>query len=345
MAKGFAIIRTKRITNINGAFNHNLRVNREFSKHADHTKTNDNLILYDKFEFGLDGGNFEGKIDEYIKDNNIFVKKGTNIKCLEFVLTASPEFFKTATEQQKIEWRKTQIEFLKEEFGKSLIHIVEHNDEKTKHIQAIILTDKTKLHKYKNQKGEFFKEKTTLSPGDYNPDYLRKLQDRYAAKNKKFGLVRGLRNSKATHRTLKDFYKAIEIGMSKDYSNAVSKKISSVLKAEENMFGYIKTEKVVELLSPIINDALKKLKAVKTKLNFNTADVVNELNELLKDKDNIKELRQEYFEGVKNTQLLTNENAELKRELARLKETYEPKPKVQPQPKPVVNIDNKLKMK
>ena len=47
---------------------------------------------------------------------------------------------------------------MKEEFGKSLIHIVEHNDEKTKHIQAIILTDKTKLHKYKNQKGVFKKK-------------------------------------------------------------------------------------------------------------------------------------------------------------------------------------------
>ena len=50
---------------------------------------------------------------------------------------------------------KTQVEFFEKEFGKSLIHIVEHNDEKTKHIQAIILTDKTKLHKYKTRKGSF----------------------------------------------------------------------------------------------------------------------------------------------------------------------------------------------
>ena len=341
MARGFAIIRTKRITNINGAFNHNIRVSKEFSKHADHTKTNENLILYDKFEFGLDGGNFEGKIDEYIKENNIFVKKGTNIKCLEFVLTASPEFFKTATEQQKNEWRKTQLEFLKEEFGKSLIHIVEHNDEKTKHIQAIILTDKTKLHKYKNQKGEFFKEKATLSPGDYNPDELRKLQDRYAAKNKKFGLVRGLRNSKATHRTLKEFYNAVEIAMNKDYSDSVRKKISSVLKEEENMFGYIKTEKVIDLLTPILNDTLKKLKAVKTKLNFNTADIVNELNELLKDKDNIKELRKEYFESVSKYDEVKKENENLKEQLS----VYSNKQKLQPQIASPVNIDKKLKIR
>ena len=153
--KRICTIRTKRITNINGAFNHNLRVSKEFSKHVDHTKTDENLILYDKFNFGLGGGNFEGRIDEHIKENNIFVKKGTNIKCMEFVLTASPEFFKTATDKEKLAWRKNQIDFLKEEFGKSLIHIVEHNDEKTKHIQAIILTDKTKLHKYKIKRGVF----------------------------------------------------------------------------------------------------------------------------------------------------------------------------------------------
>ena len=140
------------------------------------------------------------------------------------MLTASPEFFKKATDKQKLEWRKTQMEFLKEEFGNSLLHVVEHNDEKTKHIQAIILSDKTKLHKYKNQKGDFFKEKTALSPGDYNPEYLRKLQDRYALKNKKFGLSRGLRNSKATHRTLKEFYKNVDVAMAKDYEDSVKKK-------------------------------------------------------------------------------------------------------------------------
>ena len=42
------------------------------------------------------------------------MKKGTNIKCMEFVLTASLNFFKTATDKEKLEWRKTQIEFLKE---------------------------------------------------------------------------------------------------------------------------------------------------------------------------------------------------------------------------------------
>lgn len=319
MAKGFAIIRTKRITNINGAFNHNLRVNREYSRHVDKSKTDDNLILHDKFEFGSSGVNFEARIDEYIKENNIFVKKGTNIKCLEFVLTASPDFFKNASEKEKIEWRKTQIEFLKGEFGSSLLHVVEHNDEKTKHIQAIILTDRVKKHKYKNQKGEFFKEKHTISPGDYNPAYLRGLQDRYAFYNKKFGLVRGLRNSKATHRTLKEFYKAVEIAMSKDYSNTVRKKISYALKEEQNFLGYIKTEKAVELLTPILNDVLKKLKTVKTLLNFNTADVILEVNDLLKDKEKIKDLKKEYFEKISKYNDTQNENALLKSELDKLK--------------------------
>ena len=71
MGAGFAILRTKRITDINKAFNHNLRVNKEFSRHADHTKTDENMILYDKFSFGLGGGDFESRIDEHIKRKNI----------------------------------------------------------------------------------------------------------------------------------------------------------------------------------------------------------------------------------------------------------------------------------
>lgn len=340
MGAGFAILRTKRITDINKAFNHNLRVSDEFSKHTDKSKREQNLVLFDRFSFS-GGCDFEARIDEHIKEKNIFVKKGTNVKCLEFVLTASPEFFKNASESKIKEWRKTQMEFLKKEFGSSVLNVVEHNDETTKHIQCIILADKKKLHKYKNQKGEFFKEKHCISPGDFDPQFLRGLQDRYAEANKKFGLVRGLRNSKATHRTLKEFYSAVDKAMSKDYSNAVRKKISKILQEESNYFGYVKTERVTELLTPILNDVFKSLKAVKTKLNFNTPEIVNELNDLLKDKENIKELRNDYIESIKKYDDVKKENEELKKKLEQLA----PKKKqVNQDNQEQIKIDNRYKI-
>lgn len=340
MGAGFAILRTKRITDINKAFNHNLRVSDEFSKHTDKSKREQNLVLFDRFSFS-GGCDFEARIDEHIKEKNIFVKKGTNVKCLEFVLTASPEFFKNASESKIKEWRKTQMEFLKKEFGSSVLNVVEHNDETTKHIQCIILADKKKMHRYKNQKGEFFKEKHCISPGDYDPQYLRGLQDRYAESNKKFGLVRGLRNSKATHRTLKEFHCAVEKAMSKDYSNGIRKKISKILQEESNYFGYVKTERVTELLTPILNDVFKSLKAVKTKLNFNTPEIVNELNDLLKDKENIKELRKEYMESIKKYDDVKKENEELKKKLEQLA----PKKKqVNQDNQEQIKIDNRYKI-
>lgn len=340
MGAGFAILRTKRITDINKAFNHNLRVSDEFSKHTDKSKREQNLVLFDRFSFS-GGCDFEARIDEHIKEKGIFVKKGTNVKCLEFVLTASPEFFKNASESKIQEWRKTQMNFLKKEFGNSVLNVVEHNDETTKHIQCIILADKKKIHKYKNQKGEFFKEKHCISPGDYDPQYLRGLQDRYAESNKKFGLVRGLRNSKATHRTLKEFYCAVEKAMSKDYSNGIRKKISKILQEESNYFGYVKTERVTELLTPILNDVFKSLKAVKTKLNFNTPEIVNELNDLLKDKENIKELRKEYMESIKKYDDVKKENEELKKKLEQLA----PKRKqVNQDNQEQIKIDNRYKI-
>ena len=75
MAKGFAILRTKRITNINQAFNHNLRVDKRYSRHADETKTDDNLILFDKFDFGRGGANFEKELMSTYKKKRYLSKK------------------------------------------------------------------------------------------------------------------------------------------------------------------------------------------------------------------------------------------------------------------------------
>ena len=112
-------------------------------------------------------------------------------------------------------------------------------------------------------------------------------------------MSRGLRNSKATHRTLKEFYKNVDVAMAKDYEDSVKKKLNTVLEEEQNMFGYIKADKAIELIAPLLNGTLKSLKSLKTTLNFNTVENIKELNEILDDKESIKELKNEYFESVK----------------------------------------------
>jgi len=275
----FAILRTKRITSINKTFAHNLRVKKNYTKHTDETKTHLNEVLVDKLDFGQKC-NFEQKIDNYINEEKIKIRKDNNVKCLEVVLTASPEFFQEKTDEELDSWKKHQLEFLKKEFGNSLLHVVFHRDEKTPHLQAFFLADRKKTMKYRNQKGAFFKEVHQISPGDYNPEYLRGLQDRYAVHNEPFGLVRGLRYSTATHRTLKEFYGAVERAQSADYDKKVRKKVSEVLKKSSKL-GFLSVDKAIEAITPVLNDVLKSNKKIKTLLNFNAPKVAKEANELM----------------------------------------------------------------
>ena len=128
-------------------------------------------------------------------------------------------------------------------------------------------------------------------------------------------MSRGLRNSKATHRKLKDFYKTVDVAMAKDYEDSVKKKLNTVLQEEQNMFGYIKTDKAIELIAPLLNNTLKSVKALKSTLNFNTVENIKELNEILDDKESIKELKNEYFESVKKNTMKSKENEALKEKL------------------------------
>jgi hypothetical protein len=136
---------------------------------------------------------------------------------MEFVLSASPEFFfghiggffketwdllvmdnpadreiiKNYWDQidkEKLdEWVKAQKEFSLEEFGENLERIDLHLDEKTPHIHLMVNSSLKSIKKYKNQKGEFFKETYSLNSEKYNPMYLRGLHDRHALKNSMFG--------------------------------------------------------------------------------------------------------------------------------------------------------------
>ena len=303
----FAILRTKRITQINKTFAHNLRTEKKYVKHTDSSKTHLNEVLVDKLNFGTKC-NFEQKIDEYIKEEKITIRKDNNVKCLEFVLTASPDFFKD-NKNQIDNWKKHQLEFLKKEFGNSLLHVVFHQDEKTPHLQAIFLADRKKIMKYRNQKGNFFKEVHQIAPGDYNPEYLRGLQDRYAVHNECFGLVRGLKHSRATHRTLKEFYGAVERANASDYDKKVRKKVGEALKSSSKL-GLLTVDKAIEAVVPLLNSVLKDNKKLKTLLNYNAPKIAREANDLL---DYYKEL-------VKNIAI---KNESLNNQLNDVKKTEE----------------------
>lgn len=307
---------------------HNLRIDLKYAKHTDPTKTEQNEVFVDSWGLSAKLGNFAEKWEEGIKKSGVQVGKKTTVKMLEFVLTASPEFFKTATPGQVKQWEKKQVEWAKKEFGENLKFMVLHCDEKTKHFHISILPAVKKVHKYKNQKGEFFKEKYTLSPNDFNPKYLAELQTRYAEANKGFGLKRGLKRSKANHKTLKDYYDNIDKAMSKDYTKGVEREIEKIFKEnlKTGFFGgnpKFTFEEIIERLTPILTRNEKIIKSVRVLKKNLHSDNIEEINKILEQKEDIESLRQEYFEAIESKKSDLNKIKTLEAEI----ETLKPKQK------------------
>lgn len=342
----FAIIRTKRIREhqINQVFMHNLRIDLKYAKHTDPTKTEQNEVFVDSWGLSAKYGNFADKWEEEIKKTGVQVGKKTTVKMLEFVLTASPEFFKTATPNQVKLWEKKQVEWAKKEFGENLKFMVLHCDEKTKHFHISVLPAVKKVHKYKNQKGEFFKEKYTLSPNDFNPEYLAGLQTRYAEANKGFGLKRGLKRSKANHKTLKDYYSNIEQAMGKDYTNGVKREVQKIFEnAKGGFFGgqpKFTIDEILDKLTPIFARNEKIIKSVRVLKQNLHSENIKDINEILSQKEDIQNLRNEYFEALETKKSDTEKIKSLEKELKELKDK-EIKPKNQFEE----NIDKRLKLK
>lgn len=233
----YSIIRINKIKDrghATRAMEHNLRL--RMQSNIDESRTKWNQCLFDNLKIDKNKANsFQEKLSEKYQSLEIKEKKD-NVFCLEFELSASPEFwFKGVPgwsveiweklsmenpEDKKIikefwekidpvklnKWKNTQMDFVKEEWNESIERIDLHLDEKTPHLHVIINTAQKTIKKYKNQKGEFFKENYSLNAKRFNPNYLTGLQDRYALKNNIFGLTRGIKGSKKKHVKLKDYY-------------------------------------------------------------------------------------------------------------------------------------------
>ncbi|MBC7748348.1 MAG: plasmid recombination protein [Methylotenera sp.] len=194
----YAIIRKRKhksISSIKTRENHTYR--RESTPNADPEKLHKNKLLYGVESYGIE-------IESQLKN---YEQSGKNIRTnavlsIEYLLTASPEFFHGGTKNEREErlkkWCDAQIEFVKKEHGeKNIACMYLHLDEKTPHIEVFVvpIDPKGKLNC-----------KHFLGPRNA----LSMLQTRYSAHNKDFGLKRGAKGSKATHQQVQKFYEQIK---------------------------------------------------------------------------------------------------------------------------------------
>lgn len=132
------------------------------------------------------------------------------VKAVEIVCAFSPGCEKFVPVD---EWAKTSIDFIKRKFGAdNLVSAVLHLDEKTPHLQCVIVP--------------FVGEKLAAKRLFGTRQKLRELQTSYYEAVKKFGLIRGTKGSSRPHLSMQEIYQGTQEGAEilKNTLDAIPKK-------------------------------------------------------------------------------------------------------------------------
>lgn len=119
---------------------------------------------------------------------------------VEYLMTASPEWWKQASAAQQQEFFKKSHAWLVQKYGQDRILVATiHQDETSPHLSAFVvpLTNDGRL-----SAKEFIGDRAQMSLD----------QSTYALAMKDLGLERGIRGSKAKHQTIRSYYAALEQG-------------------------------------------------------------------------------------------------------------------------------------
>ncbi len=190
-----AIIRVAKIKTqgqAQGKTKHNYRLMNTPNADPDRTaRLNRELVNTDQVDYwSLAEQRISGVVTRKVRDDQV--------RAMEVVLTASPEWFQRDSAGQAADvrggkWVQDNLDFLQQRYGRqNVVSFTLHQDEKTPHIHAVIIpiTDKNRL------------SADTL----FNPKTLHQLQTEYAQAMAPHGLERGVEGSRRQHRDMKQVY-------------------------------------------------------------------------------------------------------------------------------------------
>lgn len=122
------------------------------------------------------------------------------VLAVEYLMTASPEWWKTASPKAQEMFFQRSVEWLKQKYGAdNLAALVIHRDETSPHLSAFVVPV-TKNGRLTAK--EFIGNKTKMS----------KDQSSFAAAVADLGLQRGIEGSKAKHQTIRQYYARVAEG-------------------------------------------------------------------------------------------------------------------------------------
>ena len=189
----YAIMRAKKLANMGSVAASMQHCYRERETHnADQERTPDNQHLVAKST-----DEAMGKLRDLLPEK----RRKDAVLAVEYVMTASPEWFAQATPEQEKAFFQRSLQWLADKYGADRIVTASiHRDEATPHLSAFVvpLTQDKRL-----SAKEFIGSR----------DKMRADQTTYAACVVDLGLERGIEGSKATHQTIQQHYAAVERGV------------------------------------------------------------------------------------------------------------------------------------
>jgi len=184
----YAIYRTEKLKSfgeIGGSLSHTYRTRP--TPNADENKLHLNKHIFETYNQCFDA--LKNAIPEKRRSNAVL--------CIEHLITASPDWNGWGTKKEE-EFFKKSLEFLNNKYGKeNVIACSIHRDETTPHLIVYVVPI--------DEKGGLNAKKWLGGRAK-----LSQTQTDFANEVKNLGLERGLENSKARHKTIKQFYAEIE---------------------------------------------------------------------------------------------------------------------------------------
>lgn len=191
----YVIMRCKKhsgMGTIAAALQHNFR-ERE-TPNADPTRTPQNIHAVTKSTDEA-MGRLRDRLPETDRRGRVVRKDA--VRCVEYLMTASPEWMQNARKEDQTEFFRQSVDWLKEKYGReNVVAITVQYDETTPHMSAFVVP--VDREGYLNAKS-FVGGKEKLSRD----------QTTFAERMKHLGLERGIEGSKAKHTSIQQYYRLV----------------------------------------------------------------------------------------------------------------------------------------
>ncbi|WP_273759009.1 MobV family relaxase [Bartonella sp. AU55XJBT] len=233
-----------------------------------------------------------GKMRELLPEK----RRKDAVLTVEYVMTASPEWWTTASPEQQKEFFKRSKQWLADKYGQDrIIAAVVHNDEISPHLSAFVvpLTQDGRL-----SAKEFIGNRTKMTND----------QTTFAEAVRDLGLERGLQGSKAQHQAVKRHYAVIEKGIKSHIAIGPENIEPKQLKPESFLekVGIIKTfettDQIANRLTEEVNEQFASTIAIASQSHEN-AHRATKLQRMVQTIGSRLKALQEPLNGLKNDQM------------------------------------------